>query len=73
MSTKDFDLAGAVEQAARTLAGRQQEWLERGVVALVAAGVPVEDIEVVHETYSKGDDFETIHQRAYVRTRKGRA
>ncbi len=63
-------LAVDVEGMAAEMAKRKATALDDGVIALVRAGVPIERIEVVHETYSKGDDHTTIHQRAYVRVRE---
>ncbi|MGB0973011.1 MAG: hypothetical protein ACPGVG_18955 [Mycobacterium sp.] len=64
-------LAKQATDFALNMIERQNTAIEEGIAAFVSAGVPIERLEVVHETYSKNDEFTTIHSRAYVRVREG--
>jgi hypothetical protein len=56
--------------AAAQMAANQSATLEEGAWLLIRSGVPLADLEVVHETYTPPEaDGTKIYQRAYVRAR----
>lgn len=63
------DRPRTLEDAARILSHRRSDALDDAAAALLRAGVPVDQLEIVHETGSRTDEPWIIHTRTYVRAR----